>query len=300
MNTSETIVQPDRTKFIGGSDVAAILGISPWKSIVDLYLDKITPRVCDGRNMAAKRRGSRLEPYILDMIREEHGLEIVAHNKQYQDSELSFLACEIDFEYFDNETGKIENGEIKTVHPFKAKEWGDQGTDSLPIHYVAQNQHGIGIMKRDRCRVFALIGDELKSYVVERDDETIQALREHCSNFWNNHVLPQIMPPLDYKHKDIIETLKRLYPGTDGTVLEASAMHEHWRAVYETAKDMVNKYEGILDGARAHLLSEMGQSSAIRFEDGKAFTRKVINKKGYVVEHAASQYVDFRLANFKE
>lgn len=42
------IVPPDRRKFIGGSDVAAILGISPWRSIVDLWIDKTTPPVETG------------------------------------------------------------------------------------------------------------------------------------------------------------------------------------------------------------------------------------------------------------
>jgi len=294
------MIQPDRTKFIGGSDVAAILGISPYRSAVDLWLDKITPPIEDGQNAAAKRRGSRLEPYVRDMITEEHGLEIVHVNERYIDPDLPFLAAEVDFEYFDPETGQIENGEIKTVHPFKAKEWGEQGTDLLPIHYVAQAQHGLGVKRRNRCRVFALIGDELKPYLVERDDETIEAMRARCDEFWNKFVLPKIQPPIDYQHKDVIDTLKRLYPGTDGTIIEANAMHEHWRAVYETAGEMAKKYEGILDGAKAHLLADMGNAAAIRFPDGKAFMRKVINKKAYVVEHAASRYVDFRLSNFKE
>jgi putative phage-type endonuclease len=288
-------VQHDRQKFIGGSDVAAILGISPWKSSVDLWLDKITPPVDKGQNAHAKRRGNRLEPYIRDMITEEFGIEIVRFNERYIDSTLPFLAAEIDAETSDG-----ENIEIKTVHPFKAKEWGEQGTDMLPIHYVAQAQHGLGITGRKVCRVFALIGDELKPYVVERDEETIEAMRARCADFWNSFVLPKVQPPLDYQYRDVLETIKRLYPGTDGTVIEATAMHEHWRAVIETASDMAKKYEGILDGAKAHLLAEMGNASAIRFPDGKAFTRKVINKKAYVVEHAASQYVDFRLANFKE
>jgi putative phage-type endonuclease len=294
------IATPDRTKFIGGSDVAAILGVSPYRSALDLWLDKITPPVENGQNAAAKRRGSRLEPYVRDMITEEFNIEIVHANERYIDEHLPFLAAEIDFEYFDHETGEIENGEIKTVHPFKAKEWGEQGTDLLPIHYVAQAQHGMGVKHRRRCRVFALIGDELKPYLVERDEETIEAMRARCAEFWNTYVLPKVQPPIDYQHKDVIDTLKRLYPGTDGTVIDANPMHEHWRAVIETSAEMVKKYEGILDGAKAHLLAEMGNAAAIRFNDGKAFMRKVINKKAYVVEHAASQYVDFRLANFKE
>ena len=135
------IAVPDRTKFIGGSDVAAILGVSPWRNVVDLWMDKITPRREDGHNAAAKRRGSRLEPYILDMIREEHGLNIVAANERYIDAELPFLAAEIDAEYADGEAR--ENIEIKTVHPFKSKEWGEHETDELPLHYVAQVQHGL-------------------------------------------------------------------------------------------------------------------------------------------------------------
>lgn len=285
----------DRRKFIGGSDVAAILGISPWRSAVDLWIDKTTPPVENNHNAAAKRRGTRLEPYILDMIRDEYGLRIAATNQRYIDPEMDFLAAEIDAETEDG-----ENIEIKTVHPFKAKEWGEHETDQLPLHYVAQVQHGLGVRGRRVCRVFALIGDELKPYVVERDDETIAAMRERCAEFWTRYVLPKVRPPLDYEHRDVLETIKRLYPGSDGTVIDATALHEHWRAVYATAGEMVKRYEGILEGARAHLLAEMGNAAAIRFEDGKAFTRKVINKKAYVVEHAASRYVDFRFANFKD
>lgn len=290
----------DRTKYIGGADIAAILGISPWKNVVDLWMDKITPPKENGYNAAAKRRGTRLEPYIRDMIVEEHGLQIVEFNQRYPDQDIPYFASEIDFEYLDEETGQVENGEIKTVHPFKAKEWGDINTDLLPIHYVAQVQWGLGIKRRRRCKVFALIGDELKPYQIERDDETIEAMRMRADEFWNKYVLPKIQPPLDYQNKDIIETLKRLYPGTDGTVIEANAMHEHWRAVYETSKDMVSKYENMIDGAKAHLLSEMGNASGIRFADGKAFTRKIINKKASTIVQPAMQYVDFRLANFKE
>jgi putative phage-type endonuclease len=297
------IVDPsnyDRTKYIGGSDIAAILGVSPWRNVVDLWLDKITPRAENGQNAGAKRRGSRMEPYILDMIREEHGLEIVTANQRYIDTELPFMAAEIDFEYRDLETGAIENGEIKTVHPFKAKEWGENGTDQLPLHYVAQVQHGLGVRSARRCRVFALIGDDLKPYVVDRDDELIEAMRARAVEFWTKHVLAKVQPPLDYEHKDIIETLKRLYPGTDGTIIDANPMHEHWRAVIGTAAEMRDHYENILAGAKAHLLAEMGNASAIKFHDGMAFTRKVIKKKPYTVEYAAQSYVDFRLSKLKE
>jgi putative phage-type endonuclease len=285
-----------RQKYIGGSDVAAILGISPWKTATDLWLDKIKPPVerTGEANAAAKRRGSRLEPYILDMIRDEHGLEIVARNERYVDEDVPYFAAEIDAETAD------ENVEIKTVHPFKAKEWGELDTDQLPLHYVAQVQWGLGIRRRERCRVFALIGDDLRPYVIERDDETIAAMRARAAEFWARYVVTQIAPPLDFGDRKTLDALKRLYPGTDGSTVEATAMHEHWRAVLETAQEMVGKYQGVVDGAKAHLLAEMGDAALLRFADGRALRRKEIVKKPYTVQYPASRYIDFRLVNVKE
>lgn len=284
----------DRTKFVGGSDIAAILGISPWKTAIDLWLDKTTTSAEDGRNRAAKSRGTRLEPYILDMIREEHGLQIVARNERYVDAAVPYFAAEIDAETAE------ENIEIKTAHPFKSKDWGDLDTDQLPLHYVAQVQWGLGIRPKARTRVFALIGDDLRPYVVERDEETIAALREKAAEFWARYVLAGLRPPMDYADSKTLDTLRRLYPGTDGSTIEATAMHEHWRAVLQTAQAMRDKYEGVIDGAKAHLMAEMGAAALMRFGDGKAFRRKEISKKATTIFQPASRYMDFRLVNIKD
>lgn len=283
----------DRTKYIGGSDIAAILGISPWRTAVDLWLDKTTPPRGD-ETSRVKRRGSRLEPYIADMIIEEHGLPLVARNRRYIDPKVPYFAAEIDAETAD------ANVEIKTVHPFKANDWGQADTDELPIHYVAQAQWGLGVTGRTLCHVFPLIGDDLRHYRVERDDETIQALRDKAADFWTKYVEPKVRPPLDFSTGLTNDTLRRLYPGTDGTTIVASAMHEHWRAVLQTATDARDKYEGVIEGARMHLLSEMGNAAVLRFDDGKAFRRKLVSKKAYDVHYPAATYIDFRLVNLKD
>jgi putative phage-type endonuclease len=297
---TEALTQPqDRRKYIGGSDIAAILGISPWKTAVDLWIDKTTPPREDSHNWQAKARGTRMEPYILDMVRSEYGLRITAANQRYKDEVRPYFACEVDAETL-TLTGPPQNIEIKTVHPFKSREWGEVDTDSVPLHYLAQVQWGLGITGREVCHVFALIGDDLRHYPITRDEETIVALREKADEFWLKYVVPGLRPPLDYADSRTLETLKRLFPGTDGTAIEATVMHEHWRAVMTTAQDMVKKYEGVVDGARAHILAEMGSAARLTFADGKEYRRKLIAKKAYSVEYPASTYIDFRLANTKE
>lgn len=292
----------DRTGFIGGSDIAAILGISPWKTAVDLWLDKIAlpkndavPPVAD---TAPTRRGKRLERYVLDMIREEHGLDVIAANERHRDADVPYFAAEIDFEYRDSDTGDIENGEIKTVHPFKAAEWGALATDELPLHYVAQAQWGIGIKQRRRCRVFALIGDDLRPYVIERDAETIVAMRERAHDFWQRYVLPRLRPPIDYVDPRTLATLRRLYPGTDGSTIDANEEHARWRAVMKDAEAACGRYQAVADGARAHLLDAMGSAAVLHFADGKELRRKLIKRAGYTVDPC--EYIDARIVTTKE
>jgi putative phage-type endonuclease len=294
------ITATDRTKYIGGSDIAAILGISPWKTALDLWLDKSAPPAKNTSNVVAKRRGQRLEPYIVDMIRDEHGIEVIRRNERYVDSALPFFAAEIDAECLEPNGPEVENIEIKTVHPFKSKEWGEVGTDQLPLHYLAQVHWGLGITNRKRAHVFALIGDDLKHYPVERDEETIQAMRDKAAEFWTRYVLGNLRPPVDYADSKSLDALRRLYPGTDGSTVEATALHEHWRAVLQTAEEMRDKYQGVVDGAKAHLLAEMGNAALLKFNDGKAYRRKEVKTKAVTIEKPASRHIDFRLVNVKE
>jgi putative phage-type endonuclease len=292
----------DRSRYLGSSDVAAVLGISPWKSAVQLWLDKIEPKIEDKVNVKAKARGTRLEPYIRDMVAEEYGVKIVRFNERYQDPEVEFFAAEIDAETDDG-----ENVEIKTVHPFRKGDWGAEMTDELPLHYAAQVQFALGVKARVNermgvmppklCRVYALIGDDLKQYVIERDDETIHGMRQQCADFWIKHVVGGVQPALDVERPDVLDVIKKLYPGTSGEVLPASEAHKHWRYVLETANRMRKHYDEISEGVRAHLLAEMKDATAIEFDDGQSFIRKVIKTREYVV--AAKVGIDCRLGKLK-
>ena len=203
----------DRRGFIGGSDAPAVLGISPWRSPLDLYLEKTAEDIPpdDLTNAVAKRRGSRLEPYICDML-EEEGIKLATRNEQLTDSEFPFLRAQIDAV-----TVAGENVEIKTVHPFGAKDWGEELTDSIPIHYTAQAMHGLLVSGRDRCIFAVLIGDDLRIYKVDRDVETIAGLRKREVKFWNEHVLAKVAP-LPLTASDVLN----LFARDLGTMVEAN------------------------------------------------------------------------------
>jgi len=212
----------DRRTYIGGSDAAAIFGVSKWTTPIDLWLKKIA-RQPDAENLTAEkkkffRRRKEQEPFIANMMKEEYGMDITRlslddNPNRYIDAEHDFLAAEIDFEFVMTESvrlafperpdfaaiplGTLLNGEIKTVHPFSAGDWGEHGSEEVPIYYAAQVMHGLGVTRRPAAVVAALFGlDNLLCFPVMADPELIEPMRAECVRFWNEYVIKRVPPPM--------------------------------------------------------------------------------------------------------
>lgn len=299
MSTALVTLDPathDRTRFIGGSDIGAILGISPYRNAVDVWLDKLHPDTRPDSDNPATRRGKRMEPYIFQWAHEDFGFEAVKRNERYADPAVPYFCAEIDAETVID--GEPVNAEAKSVHPYLMRDWGEADTDGLPLAYLAQCQWGMSITGRRLCVVFAMFGDELKRYFVERDDGLIQLMRHEADTFWRSHVLPGLQPEIDPNHPRIFETLARLYPGTNGEAFDATTQHEAWYTTMVEAKEKADMYEGIAKGAKAHLVDQMGDYAQLVFADGQALKRAKRKRKGYEV--AATEYWDIRLGKAKE
>lgn len=231
----------DRRTFLGGSDAAAVFGVSQWSTPLDIYLRKRgempeTGRDADPMRERIFKRGKRLEPVVLEMAAEEWNLKVTkastpAAQNRYVDPEHGFLACEVDFEWLvtneiadalglpDELVGTIQNGEIKTVHPFAAGKFGEDESDEVPIEYAAQAMHGLMITGREVCLFAVLVGaDNLSRYLVRRDEETIAAMREKEVAFWVHHVEAGV-PPAPLNIPDVYHLFRR----DIGTQIQATA-----------------------------------------------------------------------------
>lgn len=240
MNAVIEQIKPDRSKFIGGSDAAAILGVSPYKTPVELWLEKTgraPAEVIDAVRQRMFDRGHKLEPFIRDMVIDklrDEGMEVelIGCNERYCDPEHPFMSCEIDFEL--RLTGEMEiggtlvtfqgehvNADAKSVTGFARKKWGEESTEDVPIEYAAQFMHGLMVTPGNRryCLVAALRSfDDVDIYWTLRDDETIAAIREKEVTFWYDHVLGDT-PPDTFTFDDV----KALFPRDNGLSIDATA-----------------------------------------------------------------------------
>lgn len=236
MSAQQSVGELDRSTYFGSSDIAAILGISPWRTPLDVFLDKtkgrqeITPEKAQ-----IFKRGKRLEPYILDMYAEDTGENLIHRGERYIDLEHPFLAAEIDAE---TESGK--NVEAKSARADWGKVWGSEMTDEIPVYYNAQAMFGMGINGAESAEFPVLIGiDDFRIYRVERDQQIITDLKSAAVKFWNEHIIPGFAPAAT-----TVSDLERLFPWDAGSVIQAT---DEIRDAYVALKDIKKKIK-MLEG----------------------------------------------------
>lgn len=203
--------------YVGGGNIAGILGVSPYKTPLDEYLTitSCLPEQISPEQRRFFKRRKALEPFAAECFEQELGLKIVRRNERYDDAEFPWAKAEIDFEVEDG-----GNGETKTVHPNAVRDWGDPDLDEEPPMYVtAQVMWGLGVTGRSHAYVHALVGlDDDRFYRIERDETLIANIRAHAARFWRYHIEPRRMP-----QPTTVEDLLRLYSRDSGRAVEADA-----------------------------------------------------------------------------
>lgn len=273
----------DRKLFIGGSDAAAILGVSPWKSEFALYQEKIG-EYQEEITPAKQRifnRGKRWEPIVIEMLVDEledrgHDVQLIKRNERYVDPEHGFLAAEIDLELMLD--GEHVNGEMKTAHPFAAKDWGEEGTDEIPLYYTAQVAHGQMVTRRNKTIVAALIGaDDLRVHEVCRDDELIDIIRGKEVEFWER--IQRREPPQPTTAEDI----NRLYRIDAGTIMEADEELVDLIAEASNTKTNLKAAETRLDVLVTQIKARMG-GTAVLMHNGQKLASWRSNKDSVKID----------------
>lgn len=205
---------------IGASEIAAVCGISPWASPLDVWMRKATPNrppLIDGNiDSMAIRIGNTLEEPLRAMYARETGLEekhIFKPTKTSAHTDYPFILATPDgLINDDNYRCKFRGLEIKNVGGRMASAW----ENGVPDYVELQCRQNMAVLDLDRWDVAALIGgSDFQIHTIERDLELEQTMIEAAKFFWENYVLTDTPPPEDDPEKQR-ELLKALFPGREG------------------------------------------------------------------------------------
>lgn len=176
-----------RNSGIGGSDVACIMGLNPWKSAYALYAEKhgdVEPE--DLSNNEFVYWGTVLEQVVADRFCELTGKK-VRRCGTLQDESYEFMLANVDRLVVGENAGL----ECKTANGFKSKDWDG---DELPDSYYCQCQWYMAITGCDKWYIACLIGgNHFVWKEIPRNDEFISDMRAQAIIFWNN--LQNDIPP---------------------------------------------------------------------------------------------------------
>ena len=190
-----------RRKGIGGSDIAALFGLSKWGSPLSVYLEKIGEASDDeleGNEFIYW--GNALEPVIAERFESETGKKLRVLEETLVSKNHDFMVAHIDRDVVDESAGL----EVKTASQYKLSEW----EDSVPVQYMLQCQHYMYVTESTHWYLAVLIGgNTFKHFVVQRDDELIDMIVSKCEAFWNNHVLKRVPPEATQFDSDLLSSM---------------------------------------------------------------------------------------------
>lgn len=196
---------------IGGSDASAIAGLNPWKSSIQLYMDKKEENPQEIKSLRMEL-GNRLEGLVAELFTEETGLKVRNVNGILKNEKYPFALANIDRAI----VGEKAFLECKTTNSFALKEW----QDGVPPHYEIQCFHYMAITGATHCYIAALIGNsDFIWHKIERDQETIDYLMQIEKEFWEENILKDIVPLPDGSDA-YSEYLKEKYKKSNGQEIE--------------------------------------------------------------------------------
>lgn len=214
---------------IGGSDASCIAGLNPWKSAIQLYMDKKEENPNEVKSLRMEL-GNRLEGLVAELFTEETGLKVRNVNGILQNDKYPFALANIDRAI----VGEKAFLECKTTNSYALKEW----EEGVPTHYEIQCLHYMAITGATHCYIAALIGNsDFIWHKIERNQETIDYLMQIEKDFWENNIEKDVVPMPDGSDA-YSEYLKKKYDKSNGQTIELHLLKD--------GKEKLNRYDEIV------------------------------------------------------
>ena len=291
---------------LGGSDIAAVVGVSPYRTALQVYLDKVGESEPNEAGQAAYW-GKQIEDLVAQEFQTRTGMKVQRVNSILRAGADGWQIANIDRAVVNPdisgrvcvqsaakqaETGRMLSTdailECKTASSYMADLWGDSqeaeikagevtSDHEIPIYYETQVQWYMGVTGAKVCYVAVLIGgQDFRIYEVKRDDATIKALTEACRKFWTVNVLGKIPPqPQDF------DDVKRLFKKETGPMIEASNEAAVAIGEYRSISEKIKMLESQKEACATQIAAACGEAEGLTIGGKKAATFKTVKTRRF-------------------
>jgi putative phage-type endonuclease len=256
-----------RRTVLGASEVAAVLGLSPFASAWDVWVRKTDDQAPVSVDDAVRARGRRLESAVLDWMADDAGMArralppfTLVHAPE------SWLACTPDDLY------EVDGWGMEAKTSRDASEWGPPGDPSgVPVYYAIQCHVAMYCTGAERwdVGVYLPIVDDWRRYTLERDPKVEQVLVERCGEWWERHVVQGLVPDMTASPAATAWLSRRFRAGRAplraATPAEEALVRQHVAAKLRVAGAEIER-----DKIANQLRQSIGDAEGLIFRGGKA------------------------------
>lgn len=244
---------------IGGSDAAAVLGLSRFSSPLNVFISKTEPDLDEPIDSPRMAAGRFYEDATALRFEAETGLRVQRVPYILKCKCHPWMLGNLDRRIVGLDAGV----EIKfSTSPWAARDWAD---NAAPIEYQIQCHHYMIVTGWRLWYLFAFVagvGWELRT--IKWDDDIARQIIDGEMAFWQNHVLPKIPPIVDGSNAST-ELLKRLYPDAGSSIIELRG--DEWNPLIDERdrlKAELKEKETRLSEIENRLKQEIGENSGAK------------------------------------
>jgi putative phage-type endonuclease len=265
---------------IGSSDAAAAVGLNPYKSQLELWMEKTGRLVHAAQSDGLAEQpddddnsplfwGTVLEPIVAEHYAKRTGFKVRRVNAVLQHPTHAWMLANLDREVVGSD--EVQVLECKTAGINGARLW----KNGVPEYVQLQVMHQLAVTGQQAADVAVLVGGhELRIFRLERDEALIERLIQLEAEFWR-HVTEDTPPPADASDS-ADRALRALFPEDDHEVLDFTEQTE----LSEVFEQLL-VVRSVLDDAKRdeaqlkHQLQQaMGTASEAQFSQGRITWKK--------------------------
>lgn len=224
---------------VGASDSPIIMGFSGYKTPYQLYLEKCGLVEDDNEETERQYWGNQLEGVIRDHFARLNKVEVCVPDTIYH-PEKPYMLANLDG-YIAESNAVVE---IKCADSFTRGEWGECGSDVVPMLYLVQVAHQCIVQNASMGYIGVLIGgNEYRQYEYHRDSELEGMILSAVDDFWLNNVQKRVDPASiniedsRLKWKEVNEESKIVIDNTIADVLTEMTKYREIRKKLEKAEE---------------------------------------------------------------
>lgn len=263
----ENSLTNERLTGIGGTDAAVCLGVHPYKTPYQLYLEKIGEGE-EFEGNAFTFWGTVMEPVLVTKFRGDHlDCDVKVDEPMLRSPKYPWMIAHVDglIDYDNGDKGILE---IKTASSFVADKWGEEGTDQIPREYICQVMHYMIVTGRKFAKVVVLIGgNDYREYHVDYDKELADRIIKATSDFWTRVELKA--PPACETEEDV----SARYPVShSGLAVEANSESVQAVKKLKELKEKKKEIDEAIKGLEVALKNSIGKNEHLMMGDTKLAT----------------------------